>query len=73
MQKKNFIELLPLPIYNKNLAITLRLEEIVDNILMLKKQNKEADANNLESQIDQLVYKLYNLTDEDIKIIENYK
>jgi len=69
--KKNFIELLPLPIYNKNLVIALQLEKIVDNILILKKQNKEADTKNLESQIDQLVYKLYDLMPEEIEIVEN--
>ncbi|MEZ0322696.1 MAG: hypothetical protein ABWJ98_00050 [Hydrogenothermaceae bacterium] len=31
---------------------------------------KQAQVKELESQIDQLIYKLYNLTDEEIKIIE---
>lgn len=44
--------------------------EIVDQILTLKKQNKDADTKNLEAQIDQLVYKLYGLTEEEIKIVE---
>ena len=29
------------------------------------------DTSKLESEIDFLVYKLYNLTDEEIRIIEN--
>ncbi len=45
--------------------------DLVDQILSLKKQNKDADAKNLESQIDQLVYKLYDLTPEEIVIVEN--
>ncbi len=45
--------------------------DLVDQILTLKKQNKDADTKNLESQIDQLVYKLYDLTPEEIKIVEN--
>ncbi len=44
---------------------------LVDQILTLKKQNKDADTKNLESQIDQMVYKLYDLTPEEIGIIEN--
>jgi hypothetical protein len=45
--------------------------DIVDKILSLKKQNPDADTSEYEKQIDQLVYQLYNLTDEEIKIIEN--
>lgn len=33
----------------------------------------EADTTVLESQIDQLVYQLYDLSDEEIEIIENKK
>lgn len=45
--------------------------DLVDQILTLKKQNKDAATKNLESQIDQMVYKLYGLTDEEIKIVES--
>ena len=47
------------------------IELLADQILTLKKQNKDADTKNLESQIDQLVYKLYDLAPEEIKIIES--
>jgi len=43
---------------------------LVDQILSAKKQNPEADTSKLEKEIDKLVYKLYNLTEEEIKIIE---
>ncbi|WP_104721380.1 hypothetical protein [Helicobacter mesocricetorum] len=33
--------------------------------------DKIPDTNTLESQIDSLVYQLYNLTNEEIKIVEN--
>jgi hypothetical protein len=42
---------------------------LVDDILMAKKNNN--DTTDLETQIDQLVYKLYDLTEEEIKIVEN--
>lgn len=35
-----------------------------------KKNNPKADTSALEKQIDEMVYKLYELTDEEIKIIE---
>lgn len=36
-----------------------------------KRQNPSADTTDLENQIDQWVYKLYDLTEEEIEIIEN--
>lgn len=42
--------------------------ELVDLILEGKKLGK--DTTDLENQIDQMVYKLYNLTKEEIKIVE---
>jgi adenine-specific DNA-methyltransferase len=46
------------------------LDEIVSQTIELKKQNPTADTTYLEKQIDQLVYQLYELTEEEIKIIE---
>jgi hypothetical protein len=47
------------------------ISSIVSNILELKARDKKSDISQLETQIDQLVYQLYDLTDEEIKIIEN--
>jgi adenine-specific DNA-methyltransferase len=51
--------------------------QIVDKILSLAQSSdyesdpqKQAKVKDLEKQIDHLVYKLYNLTEEEIKIIE---
>jgi adenine-specific DNA-methyltransferase len=44
---------------------------LINQILSAKKQNPEADTSQLEKEIDQLVYKLYDLTEEEIKIIES--
>jgi len=33
---------------------------------------KQAKVKELKHQIDQMVYKLYGLTDEEIKIVENF-
>lgn len=46
------------------------LEPLVKNIIEIKKQNPSADTSDLEYQIDQLVYQLYDLTKEEIEIIE---
>ena len=46
---------------------------IVDKILTAKETNPEAATNKLEKQIDEMVYKLYELTELEIAIIENKK
>ncbi|WP_228051635.1 DUF7149 domain-containing protein [Sphaerospermopsis aphanizomenoides] len=47
------------------------LEKIVDQILIAKKADPNANTTALETEIDQMVYQLYNLTAEEIKIIES--
>ena len=42
----------------------------VKTILKAKSANLSADTTALESEIDRLVYQLYGLTEEEIKIIE---
>ncbi|GAA7660033.1 class I SAM-dependent DNA methyltransferase [Helicobacter pylori] len=44
---------------------------LVDKILQAKEKDPKANTLDLEKEIDALVYQLYNLTDEEIKIIED--
>lgn len=44
---------------------------LADKILKLKAKDSTTDTSKLESEIDSLVYKLYNLTENEIKIVEN--
>lgn len=46
------------------------VEQLVDRILAAKQRDAEADVSGLEREIDQLVYALYGLTPEEIKIVE---
>ncbi len=48
----------------------INITAIVDKILNAKKSDPKADTTALETEIDQLVYQLYELTAEEIKIIE---
>jgi len=58
------------PITHKSQLILRQIELLVDQILSAKKQNPEADTSMWEKEIDNLVYKLYDLTEEEIKIME---
>ncbi|MDD4150727.1 MAG: TaqI-like C-terminal specificity domain-containing protein [Bacteroidales bacterium] len=60
----------PLPKHIEN-EVQLKVKSLVDQILTKKSQDNNTDTTALESQIDQLVYQLYDLTDEEIAIIEN--
>ncbi|PQJ77512.1 type IIG restriction enzyme/methyltransferase [Polaribacter glomeratus] len=44
---------------------------LVDKALFYKQENSKADTSILEKEIDQMVYKLYGLTVEEIAIVEN--
>ncbi|MDV6082061.1 Eco57I restriction-modification methylase domain-containing protein [Campylobacter jejuni] len=68
---KIFVEKLPIPkINSKNQKIADELINLADEILKAKEQDKNANTQELENKINSLVYKLYNLTEEEIKIIE---
>lgn len=68
---KDKIERLPIPkINSKNEKLADELINSVDEILKAKEQDKNANTQELENKINSLVYKLYNLTDDEIKIIE---
>ena len=71
-----------LPIYNVEQRNALEVElhdKIVSNVnrvldLKRKSQNEDSEAKvkKYERQIDQMVYKLYGLTKEEVEIVENF-
>ncbi|GAA9679630.1 class I SAM-dependent DNA methyltransferase [Helicobacter pylori] len=69
--KKAFIERLPIPkITEKNQELAHKITDCAKAILEAKEKDPKANTQELEKEIDALVYQLYNLTDEEIKIIE---
>ncbi|EOH4467212.1 Eco57I restriction-modification methylase domain-containing protein, partial [Campylobacter jejuni] len=59
--------LLNIPVVNinsKNEKLANKLISLVDEILKVKEQDKNANTQELENKINSLVYKLYNLTEE---------
>ncbi|GAA8268532.1 class I SAM-dependent DNA methyltransferase [Helicobacter pylori] len=70
--KKAFIERLPIPkITPQNQKLADKITDGTKAILEAKEKDPKANTLELEKEIDALVYQLYNLTDEEIKIIEN--
>ncbi|MGL2909147.1 DUF7149 domain-containing protein [Helicobacter pylori] len=66
------LETLPIPqITKSNKPTADKIIALVEQILQAKAKDPKANTQGLEKEIDALVYQLYNLTDEEIKIIEN--
>ncbi|MGL2868124.1 DUF7149 domain-containing protein [Helicobacter pylori] len=66
------LETLPIPqITKSNKPTADKIIALVDKILKAKAKDPKANTQELEKEIDALVYQLYHLTDEEIKIIEN--
>ncbi|WP_459103017.1 type IIG restriction enzyme/methyltransferase [Helicobacter pylori] len=69
--KKAFIERLPIPkITPENQKLAHKITDGAKAILEAKEKDPKANTQKLEKEIDALVYQLYNLTDEEIKTIE---
>ncbi|MDQ7031106.1 MAG: Eco57I restriction-modification methylase domain-containing protein [Desulfonauticus sp.] len=76
--KGEFISRFPIPtITSENQHLASQLEQLVKNILSLtsssdylQSQEKQQQVKELEKEIDAIVYKLYNLTQDEIRIIE---
>ncbi|MCE3040498.1 Eco57I restriction-modification methylase domain-containing protein [Helicobacter anatolicus] len=68
---KQYVEKLPIPkITESNQSIANKIIALVEEILKAKEQNPKANTQELEKEIDFLVYSLYTLTPEEIAIIE---
>ncbi|RAX53442.1 TaqI-like C-terminal specificity domain-containing protein [Helicobacter sp. 11-8110] len=68
---KQYIEKLPIPkIDSTNKALSDEIISLVEQILDSKAKDPTKDTKELESHIDSLVYKLYNLNEKEIKLLK---
>ncbi|QTP01145.1 class I SAM-dependent DNA methyltransferase [Helicobacter pylori] len=69
---KHALEKIPIPqITTKNQELARKITDCAERILKSKAKDPKANTQELEKEIDALVYQLYHLTDEEIKTIEN--
>ena len=64
----NYVKEFPIPIVDRNQQAPII--QLVDQILTTKRTQPNADVSNLENEIDQIVYLLYDLTADEIAIVE---
>jgi len=69
--KLNPNDIKELPIPNVNIEVKAEISNLVNQIFTLKNKDSESDISKHEKQIDHLVYQLYRLEEEEIKIINN--
>lgn len=63
-------ELDTIPVPETSIKRQMPIIELVDKILVEKQSNSLIDTTRLEKEIDKLVYQLYDLTPEEIAVIE---
>ena len=64
----NYVKEFPIPVVNQQEQT--EIIETVNRILDTKHHDSEADTTEMEKEIDKLVYALYDLTDDEIAIVE---
>jgi len=62
-----------LPIASASKSQQKEITDIVDEILRIKRNDCNADTAQLEKEIDKLVYELYGMTEEEIRVVEGDK
>jgi hypothetical protein len=69
---KQSVEKIPIPpVTSQNQPLVSQIESLVDQILLKKQSTDDSDTSGLEQQIDQLVYQLYDLTPNEIALVES--
>ena len=66
----NGTQIKSIPVPNATTKQQNEISSLVETILKMKKQDITADTSALEREIDRLVYGLYGLTEEEIKVVE---
>ena len=67
---KQYVELFPIP---STTTDAVKIINLVNKVLVLKKANPSADTSSVEREIDLIVYRLYGLTAEEASAIDNRK
>ncbi|MBT7789580.1 MAG: hypothetical protein HN757_11955 [Calditrichaeota bacterium] len=60
-----------LPFIEATLEQQVKLVKLIDQIMVLKKNDPDSEIANLQHEIDEIVYKIFNLTREEIAIVES--
>lgn len=66
--KNKIIQNFPIP--QRDDIYSDKIEILVDKVIEAKTMDRNSNTSSLEAEIDQLVYQLYGLTDEEIAIVE---
>ena len=62
-----------IPVPTISLEKQKEVSSLVEEIISTKKQSTEDDTSALEADMDQKIFEIYGLSDEEVRIIENRK
>ena len=69
--KSEFMKRFPIPpITGANQHIAAEIEALVEKVITAKQVDSDSDTSEQENEIDKLIYALYDLTDDEIAIVE---
>lgn len=69
--KVQYVRLISVPlITSRNEPIVNKIEEIINKIIELKRINSKVDTKEFEEEIDHRIYSLFELTKDEISVIE---
>ena len=60
-----------LPFENMDFQNRKRVISIVNQIIAIKNNDENADISSLETEIDKVVFEIYKLSPDEIRIVEN--
>ena len=63
-------QLMAIPIADVSCDVQELIVKLVSKILANRKQNPQSDITEIEKQINEIIYRIYDLTDAEIKTIE---
>lgn len=66
--ESKYIKYIPIP--NISYSLREKINGCVGEILGSKKENSSYDTSSIETEIDQLIYELYGLTEDEVGIVE---
>lgn len=54
----------------RNVKLESDIIKLVDAVIFMKKEDKNADITQLEREIDTFIYEIYNLSEDEIRMVE---
>jgi Alw26I/Eco31I/Esp3I family type II restriction m6 adenine DNA methyltransferase len=69
----NNYEVEQLPVPDRKSELSIELDNLVDRIIDVKNKDRHGDIDEIESEINKIIYNLFDLNQEEVSVIESQK